>query len=69
MTECCCSRCAGVRVKHHLGPAGASQPNKRGENKKNKEGGGGERQGCQMDGVHTFKRFETGGFPTHTEQD
>lgn len=22
-----------------------------------------------MDGVHTFKRFETGGFPTHTQQD
>lgn len=38
VTGCCCSQCAGVHVKHHLGPAGASKPNKRGENKKTKRG-------------------------------
>lgn len=53
-----CSQCAGVHVKHHLGPAGASRPNKRIKQKRR----GGER--CQMVGVRTFKWFETGGFPT-----
>ena len=64
-----CSQCAGGHVKHHLGPAGARRPNKRGERKKTKMGERERERGVKWMVFTPLRGLKEEAFPPHTGLD